>query len=157
MIPFKKILCPTDFSDASYESLSVANELSLHFSSKLIVLNVVPKVPTVYVQPPMTPVPPEPFNIMQYERDMKKSSKEMLDRIIDKEVSNEVDVNPVVVPGNAAGEIIRIADLEKVDLIVISTHGSSGWKRFIFGSVTEKVVRTANCPVLTIHPTNTVD
>jgi len=55
--------------------------------------------------------------------------------------------------GSAAEEIVLIAKNESVDLIVISTHGSTGIERFVFGSVAEKVVRLVECPVLTVrHP-----
>jgi nucleotide-binding universal stress UspA family protein len=50
-----------------------------------------------------------------------------------------------------ADEIVRIAEIEKADLIVIATHGTTGWRRFMFGSVADKVVRLAKCPVLTIR------
>ena len=52
---------------------------------------------------------------------------------------------------NAADEIVGLAAEENADLIVIPTHGESGWHRFVFGSVAEKVVRFAKCPVLTIQ------
>jgi nucleotide-binding universal stress UspA family protein len=52
----------------------------------------------------------------------------------------------------AAHEIVRLANEHAVDLIVIATHGETGWRRLVFGSVAEKVVRLAECPVLTIQP-----
>jgi nucleotide-binding universal stress UspA family protein len=52
--------------------------------------------------------------------------------------------------GNAANQIVNLAASQKADLIVIATHGWSGFKRFFFGSVAEKVVRNALCPVLTV-------
>jgi universal stress protein A len=55
-----------------------------------------------------------------------------------------------VTTGRAAEEILRIAAAEHMDLIVIASHGESGWRRLVFGSVAEKVVRHAPCPVLTI-------
>jgi len=57
-------------------------------------------------------------------------------------------------PGDAAGEIIRAAETQKADMIVIATHGATGWQRPLFGSVAEKVVRLASCPVLTIRKRN---
>ena len=56
----------------------------------------------------------------------------------------------MVATGEAAPEILRIAHQEHADLIVIASHGLGGWQRLVFGSVTEKVVRQATCPVLTI-------
>ncbi|MHB8086511.1 MAG: universal stress protein, partial [Dehalococcoidia bacterium] len=53
--------------------------------------------------------------------------------------------------GNAAGEVLRYASEKAADMIVIATHGLSGWRRFISGSTTEQIVRQASCPVLTIR------
>jgi nucleotide-binding universal stress UspA family protein len=53
--------------------------------------------------------------------------------------------------GNAAAEIVRIADREQVDVIVIATYGKTGWRRLVLGSVAEKVVRLATCPVVTVR------
>jgi nucleotide-binding universal stress UspA family protein len=57
----------------------------------------------------------------------------------------------VVGHGDPANEIVCIAEQEQIDLIVIATFGKTGWRRFAFGSVTEKVVRLASCPVLTVR------
>jgi nucleotide-binding universal stress UspA family protein len=116
MLPFRKILWPTDFSGPSYKALKTANELASHFSSKLNIVHVI------------TPMPP-----------------------IDKKISKKIAVHAIVTNGNPAVEIARIAESENVDLIVIATHGTSGWQRFFFGSVAEKVVRIASSPVLTIR------
>jgi nucleotide-binding universal stress UspA family protein len=56
----------------------------------------------------------------------------------------------LVTTGDAASEILRIAHQERIDLIVIASHGLKGWRRLVHGSVAEKVVRQAACPVLTI-------
>ena len=66
-------------------------------------------------------------------------------------VGKKVKVRTQVGHGSAADEIVLIAKADKVDLIVISTHGSTGLERWVFGSVAEKVVRLAECPVLTVR------
>ena len=63
---------------------------------------------------------------------------------------HKVGTRDLVTTGEAAPEILRIAQKEHVDLIVIASHGLTGWRRLVFGSVAEKVVRQATCPVLTI-------
>jgi universal stress protein A len=70
---------------------------------------------------------------------------------VTQKVSPEVRTLATVVTGDPAPEIVRLAEQEVVDLIVIATHGQSGWRHFVFGSVAEKVVRLAPCPVLTIR------
>ncbi len=147
MLPFKKILCPTDFSEPSYEALKMANELALHFSSELIVVHVVAPIPLVPAAPPA----PVIFNVVEYQQELEKSLRKMLEDLVRKSVPEKIWVRTEVGLGDAADQIVKIANEEKVDLIVIATHGQAGWRRFVFGSVTEKVVRLTPQPVLTIR------
>ena len=77
-----------------------------------------------------------------------------LDEIRKEKMPADVSFRTSVVQGRPADEIVKLAEPEKADLIVISSHGESGWHRFMFGSVAEKVVRSAECPVLTIRAPN---
>lgn len=143
MLPLKKILCPTDFSEASYEALAAANELALHFSAQLCLVHVV----TPVVQPATDPA----TTVWLALQEMETSAKNSLQELVKQRVPKELNVRQIVVFGEAADEIIRISEEEKVDLIMIATHGQTGWRHFVFGSVAEKVVRLAPCPVLTIR------
>jgi len=147
MLPIKKILCPTDFSEPSYEALKMATELTLHFSSELIVVHVV--APSVVV--PATPAFQASFSIPEDQQELEKSSRKMLEDLVKERVGEKIWTRTMVVVGDPADQIVKIADEEKVDLIVIATHGQTGWRRLVFGSVTEKVVRLAAQPVLTIR------
>ena len=143
MLPFQKILYPTDFSDPSYEALKAANELALHFSAELCVLHVVTPVSRA-------PADPSGSDLLILQ-EMEKAARESLEEIVKRRIPKELLVRQIVVLGAAAEEIIQISEKEKVDLIVIATHGQTGWRHFVFGSVAEKVVRLAPCPVLTIR------
>jgi nucleotide-binding universal stress UspA family protein len=145
MLPFKKILCPTDFSEASYEAIKAAGELAFHFGSELCVLHIVSPVPLV----PMG-AEPSGFNVSLYERELEASSKRTLEEITHQLEWKDLKVRLIVLRGNAADEIVRTADEENVDLIVIATRGRTGLDRLIFGSVAEKVIRLAKCPVFTV-------
>jgi nucleotide-binding universal stress UspA family protein len=79
------------------------------------------------------------------------TAKKSLEEVINQRVPKELRARQIIVLRGAADEIIRITEEEKVDLIVIATHGQTGWRHMIFGSVAEKVVRLAPCPVLTIR------
>ena len=68
-----------------------------------------------------------------------------------KKMLKNIPVRTLVISGKPAYEIVNLAAEEKADIIVIATHGESGWQKFLFGSVTEKVIRMAACPVLTIQ------
>ena len=148
MIPFQKILAPTDFSDPSHRALEAAIELSRHFSSELILVHVVGSVPVIPTPASTT------FNVPMYQQEILNDAKTSLDRLMEEKIPKPIRVRPLIIQGEAAHEIVGTAEKEKADIIVISTHGRTGLDRLMFGSVAEKVVRLSPCPVLTIpaHP-----
>jgi nucleotide-binding universal stress UspA family protein len=151
MLPFKRILWPSDFSEASYVALDRAAELAAHFSAELFLLHVVHPIAVV-------PSPaPGKFDVPSYQRAAEIHALKNLEGLISKEIPRGIKVNAKVLVGTAANDIVNTAVDESVDLIVIATHGETGWRRFVFGSVAEKVVRLAECPVLTIQPIETDD
>jgi nucleotide-binding universal stress UspA family protein len=149
MLPFKKILCATDFSELSYEAIKAASELALQFSAELCLLHVVSPVPLIapVVDPTMVVMP-----VDQEEQGI--SSKKLLDEVAQKWISEKLNVHPMIAHGQAADQITRVAEEENADLIILGTHGRKGLDHIIFGSVAEKVVRTSQLPVLTIQAQN---
>lgn len=147
MLPFKKILWPTDFSEPSMAALKAADEMAHHFFAELHLVHVVPPVPVV-VHPPGAPTT---FNTDEYERQLEDAGRTALKDLAQKKVSKDLKVHQHVARGQPADEIARIAEETGVDLIVIATHGTTGWRRLVFGSVAGKVVQAAKCPVLTIR------
>ena len=73
-----------------------------------------------------------------------------MERLVKERIPGKVPSRSMILTGSPSGEIARVAEDEGVDLVVIATHGLTGWRRFVFGSVAERVVRTASCPVLTL-------
>jgi nucleotide-binding universal stress UspA family protein len=82
---------------------------------------------------------------------MQETAEKTLADIAQQKKFADIKVRTKVINGKPAYEIVNLADEEKADIIVIATHGESGWQKFLFGSVTEKVIRMASCPVLTIQ------
>jgi len=148
MLPIKNILCPTDFSDPSYEALKAADELAVHFGATLHITNVVPLVPIV--EAPIG-VESASFNVASYQQELEGQAQKSLKNMVEQKISRGVTAVTEVLIGNAAGEVMRYASEKRIDMIVIATHGLSGWRRFISGSTTEQIVRQASCPVLTIR------
>lgn len=143
MLPLIKLLCPTDFSEPAREALKVAVEFVLHFGAQLSLVNVVPMLPVLPRDPNYA------FKVPQYEQMLNADAEERLNELI-KEVTTPItNIRTILGHGDAASEIIRIAEKENVDMIVIATPGMTGWRRAVFGSVAERVVRLAKCPVLT--------
>lgn len=147
MIPFKKILCPTDFSELSYEAIEAANTLALYFSAELSIVHV---LPSVRFLPRSTAIPTS--NGSGYQDQSVELLKRSLDEAISQRTSKELRVIPAVITGDdVADQILRAAEEQKVDVIVIASHGMTGWRRLMLGSVTEKVLKNASCSVLLIQ------
>ena len=140
MLCLKKILYPTDFSEASYEALKVANELAAYHSAELYIVHAISPLFAAGSPTGISPI-----------AEMEKAAQTSLQEVIKERIPKELHIRQVITIGGAADEIIRIAEQERVDLIVIGTHGQTGWRHAVFGSVAEKVVRLASCPVLSIR------
>ncbi|MBN1572818.1 MAG: universal stress protein [Deltaproteobacteria bacterium] len=146
MLPVKKILCPVDFSEPSYEALKVAEEISTHFSSELNIVHVVREISSSLYGPEFSD-----FDVDSYQEELEESAKNKLSEVVKERLPMDLSVKQITLKGKAADQIVNLSDKDDIDLIVIATHGQTGWRHFVFGSVTEKVVRLARCPVLTIH------
>lgn len=146
MLPVKKIFCPTDFSEPSYEALKVADEMALHFSAELVLVHVVTpiSIDPIYVDPTS-------FDLPLFEKEREASAKRAIAKLSKEKLSPDIKRKSIVVQGDAAYQIVELSAEEKADLIIIATHGLTGWRKVIFGSVTEKVIRLAKCPVLSIR------
>jgi universal stress protein A len=81
-------------------------------------------------------------------------AKKSLEMTLTEKINGAVKSRSILAHGNAADEIVYHSKVEKADLIVMGTHGFTGWRHLIMGSVAEKVVRLAHCPVLTIPARN---
>jgi nucleotide-binding universal stress UspA family protein len=138
------ILLPIDFSPSSRAALDVAADLAQHFDAKLSLVNVIPFFPTTTF-PDF--VPEESFikgAKTRSEQNLAKCHAALTERGIKATTSVEVG-------NDVAGNIMEVVDREHVDLVVISTHGISGWHPLIFGSIAEKVVKLVQCPLLLLR------
>jgi nucleotide-binding universal stress UspA family protein len=149
MIELRKILFPTDFSDLSLHALTYARSFAKQFRAELHVLHVVDEAYQYWMAmgPNSLPVGPPPEELLTV------SSKE-LDKFVETHLrGNGTSVVKVTQMGRPFMEIVRYARDKSIDLIVLGTHGRSGLRHALLGSVAERVVRKAPCPVLTIrHP-----
>ena len=147
MLPIKKIFCPTDFSEPSLTALQAACELAQHFDAELKICHVVPYMPPFPSDMIVVAAP----NYFPSDAEREKEAQQKLADLIVQHVPESVRVVSQVKMGYAAEEINCAAAEIGADLIVIGTHGETGWRHLAFGSVTEKVVRIAHRPVLTVH------
>ena len=148
MLRLTQILAPTDFSEHSDGALRHAAELARQFGAKLVLLHVVSNETLESIS--KAHVPPHPVDKV-YE-DLDQETREQYANHVPPEVRKVLETEVLVLPGVPFQEILRVARIKEVDLIVMATHGRTGLSHALVGSVTEKVVRMAPCPVLSIRP-----
>lgn len=149
MIEIRRILCPVDFSDFSRRALDHAVAVARWYEATVTLLNVCSAVPVVAYAPGTLPVPP----VVLSDED-RQDIRTLLEEFAASETGLNVPLEFEVREGNVAQEVLAAANAIPADLIVLGTHGRSGFERLMLGSVTEKVLRKATCPVLTV-PRNT--
>lgn len=138
------ILVPTDFSSGSNQALATAIGLALDTGARLTLLHVTQIPPQVFPDMIM-PAGPE---LMQ---EVEHSADALLEELCARARAAGVDADWQTAIGGVHQEICERAERLGVDLIVIATHGRSGLSHAFYGSVAEKVVRKAPCPVLTVR------
>jgi nucleotide-binding universal stress UspA family protein len=141
-----RILVPIDFSEASLRALDHAAALSTRLNGELMVLHAVepifyPVAGTVYGVN---------FDIGNVYEQVERSAREQLTRLAGTLRARRVEAKMLLCSGSAAAAIVAHAKKLKVDLIVIATHGRTGLSHLLLGSVAERVLRSAPCPVLTV-------
>jgi nucleotide-binding universal stress UspA family protein len=132
----KKILFPTDFSEASDEAFEHAVDLAHDTGASLLIVHC--EEPPIAYGEAYTTLPAS----------VDESLHARLDAIVP---PHDIPCEHRLLIGDAAGEIVRIAEEEGVDLIVMGTHGRTGLSRLIMGSVAEAVVRRSSCAVYTVR------
>ena len=150
MIKINKILYPTDFSEYSKAALPYAISLSKQNNAELYCLHVVEMPQEEYLSGEYM----LPLNASHVSEDqILKTSGARLDKFVKENMSEITKVISKALIGTPFVEIIHYAKEQSIDLIVMGTHGHSALAAMLLGSVAEKVVRKAPCPVLTVrHP-----
>jgi universal stress protein A len=138
----KRILVPVDFSDASTNAVKYARRVGELMNADLIFINVIEPDGSLALQA-IHPVCIE---------ELKANAEENLHGLV--LAAREFGISgtrSMIRSGLPAHEIVEAAKESDVDLIVIATHGYTGWKHFCIGSTAERVVRAASCPVLVVR------
>jgi nucleotide-binding universal stress UspA family protein len=159
MIELKKILYPTDFGESAEEALRYAAMLASQYDAELIMMHVV----SLFSDGPST-AEEQISEMEQYAEkfadQLHQQAEEIIDRTIEDESHKHLKMEKLIVRGFSPNqEVIRVTEEEDIDLVVMGTYGRGGVSHMLFGSTAEQVVRTANCPVLTVrhHAPHTFD
>jgi nucleotide-binding universal stress UspA family protein len=147
MSRIRTILHPTDFSRASAPAFKRAVQMAKDNRARLLILHVLaPASPML-----MTDgyVPPKVYDDM--EAAARAEAQKQLRRLVEKAKHSGARVKPILLEGIAHERIIQAARSRKADLVVIGTHGRTGFARFFLGSVASRVLAISPCPVLTVR------
>jgi nucleotide-binding universal stress UspA family protein len=145
-----KILLPTDFSPSSISALDAATDLAKHYKSKLHLVHIIPTIPDFNGADffPETSVLEERRD--EIDQRLRECQASML--------AQGADVSYTIETGNdVVGNIMRVIKRDGIDMVVISTHGMSGWRPVVFGSITEKVIKLVQCPLLLLQTPKPVE
>jgi nucleotide-binding universal stress UspA family protein len=149
MTEIRQILCPIDFSDTARHALEHAVVIAKWYGSRVSGLCVVH--PPVFPPPPMLLSASASTTAGPDREALRHQLLEWLEQVGQAKVATEA----LLEDGNVAAAILDQAERVRADLIVMGTHGLSGFERFMLGSVTERVLRKARTPVLTVPPSAT--
>jgi nucleotide-binding universal stress UspA family protein len=142
-LKIKLILCPIDFSEFSVSAYQHALSVAEHYQAKLVAQHVV----ELWRHPAASFVASAEL-YEEYSQALRESGKKQLREFVENHLHDEIQPELVVQEGVAADSILSFAQLQKADVIVMGTHGRRGFDRLMLGSVTDRVMRTAPCPVL---------
>jgi nucleotide-binding universal stress UspA family protein len=141
----KSILFPTDFSEGSAQALQYAVDMSKRYGAKLYVIHVIYDIAkaTGWYVPHVS--------MDEMYKDIQEGAKKELERFGVEELAGVKNVERRVMTGVPHEEIINFVSANKIDLIIMGTHGRKGIDKILFGSTAAQVVRHAPCPVLTVR------
>lgn len=151
MLPPKLILSPIDFSDHSHAALDVAADFATRFGAELLLVHVMPAIEDL----------PANVSILregEYDQSLADKAAKQLSELAATLAQKNVKARTELGSANDVGmELVRSAEHNHVDMIIIATHGMTGWRKIAFGSVAEKVVKQASCPVLVLRANAVAD
>ena len=142
----RRILCASDFSSTSRKALAAAISLAKTHRAGLIIL---------HAHVPIGPLMPERYiessTWDRVDTDARRWIKSQVAKAADRAKKLGVRASAIMVMGDPATQIVRVARSKRIDLIVVGTHGRRGMSKFFLGSVAERVIATAPCPVMTVR------
>jgi len=139
-----KILVPIDFSPSSHAALESAADLAQHFGAAIFLVHVIPMFPA-------TSMPDFIPEASFLEESRKAADKRFAAAIADLTAKGIKVGSSIEVGDDVASAVLEVAERESADMVVISTHGLTGWHPLVFGSIAEKVMKLVSCPVLLLR------
>lgn len=150
MVKIDKILCPVDLSEMSQTIIPYVTTMSEKFDAEihlLFVVRILEHFSGVYVPNAM---------IYYFQTEVREGAEKRLYEFKDEYFKNFPATKVTVGIGDISEEIIKYAENTKIDLIIMGTHGRKGLEKIVFGSVADRIVKTAHIPVFLVNPDKTV-
>lgn len=141
--PIRTILIATDFSSYSDEALEYGSMVAKRLGAKVVLMHVIESFPYSVT---------DTLNVVKHMQALRKIASALLESSSEGLRDKGLAVKAYLVEGTPYREILKKAKRDRVEMIVMGSHGRTGVQRLIMGSVAEKVVRLAHCPVLTVRP-----
>ncbi len=141
----RNILCPLDFSEFSARAYAHAQSLARHYQSTLFAVHVIQSVFSAY------PTYINPDVVDEVSRGLRSFAADELKEFLEKHTQPGVRLESQIQEGDITDTILALAQTREAELIVMGTHGRRGLDHWLLGSITEKVLRKARCPVLAVH------
>ncbi len=144
-LPFKRLLCPVDFSEPSISALRFAVSIAKESDAPVAIVH-------VFECPPDDELRAErAFDVLEYRRQVEEQATRQLDALLSQDERNWCRPTTTLSYGKPCRQILTIAENQEADLIVMGVHGRNALDLMLFGSTTNQVVRRASCPVLTLR------
>lgn len=147
-LEIKQICVPTDFSECGDYAVQHGAAMARHFNAELHIVHVIQDVGEKLKHPDFTG---KGTSVVEFLQALEKGATEYLARLATEKEWKNLTVNRLYLYGAPAEQIRRYALDQEIDLLVLGTHGRSGLKHLLLGSVAERIVRTSPCPVLTVR------
>jgi nucleotide-binding universal stress UspA family protein len=144
-LPFRRILCPVDFGDASRAALELAASIASEGDADLTILHVLEPGADA------DPLPYRPITVPEYHQARREEACEALKALVNDDMREWCRPSTRIMRGKAYHEILGVANEDAIDLIVMGVHGRNPVDVALFGSTTNHVVRAAGCPVMTLR------
>ena len=148
--PWKNILCPIDFSDRSSHALETALYIARRDGAVLSLVHVMAPVPApiIAASPAALPAVANMADVAELRTKLQREYQEQLDAVVREADTSDLEIRKEILEGRPADELADYAEAQGVDLIVMASMGHGRWRRFLFGSVAERLLKLSQCAVL---------
>ena len=146
MKEFRKILYPVDFSESSLKIVPYVQSVAIKFESKIYIIfaaRVFDYFTSIHVPHP---------SISKFEKEVIEGAEKRLYEFLDENFNEFPHTKTAVVAGDASEEILNYIEEQRIDLVIMATHGRKGMDKIIFGSVAERTVKNSPVPVMVVNP-----